>query len=50
MHNDLHHVLVFVSDMGRSLHLFKDILGFEIVWRKDKVAVGNFLPLWGYRM
>jgi catechol 2,3-dioxygenase-like lactoylglutathione lyase family enzyme len=31
MHNDLHHVLIFVSDMGRSLHLFKDILGFEMV-------------------
>lgn len=33
MANDLHHVSVFVADMDRALHLFKDILGFELLWR-----------------
>ena len=29
---DLHHVSVFVIDMDRALHLFKDLLGFELLW------------------
>jgi len=35
---DLHHVTVFVADMDRSLHLFRDILGFDLIWRKEKVG------------
>ncbi|EFK06339.1 conserved domain protein [delta proteobacterium NaphS2] len=27
----MHHVAVFVSDMERSLHLFRDISGIEIL-------------------
>jgi catechol 2,3-dioxygenase-like lactoylglutathione lyase family enzyme len=38
MHNDLHHVTVFVRDMDRALHLFRDILGFELLWRKVPVG------------
>jgi catechol 2,3-dioxygenase-like lactoylglutathione lyase family enzyme len=29
----LHHVSIFVSDLERSLTLFRNYLGFELVWR-----------------
>ena len=47
MPSDLHHLTVFVVDVDRSLHLYRDILGFEIIWRKDKVGGRNFSALIG---
>jgi len=38
MPNDLHHVTVFVRNMDRALHLFQDILGLELLWRKAPVG------------
>ena len=32
MAHHVHHVSIFVSDMNRALNLFKDILGFELIW------------------
>lgn len=29
---NVHHIAVFVSDMERAIHLFQDILGFELSW------------------
>jgi catechol 2,3-dioxygenase-like lactoylglutathione lyase family enzyme len=34
----LHHVVVIVSDMERSLHLFRDLLGFEMVWGIGRIG------------
>lgn len=33
----MHHVAVFVSHMNRNLHLFRDILGFEVAWHMREV-------------
>lgn len=38
MANALHHISVFVSNMDRAIHLFRDILGFELIWRISKVG------------
>jgi catechol 2,3-dioxygenase-like lactoylglutathione lyase family enzyme len=29
----LHHVAVFITDVNRSLHLFRDILGLTLLWQ-----------------
>ena len=29
---NIHHVSIFVADMDRAIHLFRDILGFEMSW------------------
>ena len=42
MPNDLHHVTLFVTDMDRSLYLYQDILGFELLWRRDRVGGRQF--------
>jgi catechol 2,3-dioxygenase-like lactoylglutathione lyase family enzyme len=34
MSSDLHHVMIFVSDIDRSLNLFQDLLGFKLQWRE----------------
>ena len=47
MANALHHISVFVSDMDRSIHLFKDILGFELVWHVPKVGGQKLSTLLG---
>ena len=38
MPGDLHHVAVFVNDLDRALHLFRNLLGFEVAWRLPKVG------------
>lgn len=47
MANAVHHVSVFVSDMDRSLNLFKDILGFKLVWRVLKAGGQKLSELLG---
>jgi catechol 2,3-dioxygenase-like lactoylglutathione lyase family enzyme len=34
----MHHVSFFVTDIDRSIHLFKDLLGFELQWRLPKTG------------
>jgi catechol 2,3-dioxygenase-like lactoylglutathione lyase family enzyme len=34
----LHHVVVLVTDMERSLHLFRDLLGLDLVWGVGRVG------------
>lgn len=38
MSNDLHHVSLFVADMERALHLFRNLLSFELVWRAAPIG------------
>jgi len=38
MAGSLHHVVVFVTDIERSLHLFRDLLGFDLVWGIGRVG------------
>lgn len=38
MQNALHHIAIFVSSMERALHLFKDFLGFELVWGVSQIG------------
>ena len=42
MSGDLHHVTLFVTDMEKSLYLYREILGFELLWRKDRVGGRQF--------
>lgn len=47
MANDLHHVSVFVAEMDRAISLFRDILGFELVWRVPKAGGKKISALLG---
>jgi glyoxylase I family protein len=38
MISDIHHVSLTVSDMGRSLAFYRDVLGLKVVW--DSVQAG----------
>jgi len=38
MSTDVHHIAVFVVDLERTLQLFRDILGFSLVWRVASVG------------
>jgi len=41
MINDLHHVIVFVTNMDRVVHLFQDVLGFQLLWRVERADVSQ---------
>ena len=47
MGNYLHHVSIFVTDMERALHLFRDILDFELLWRVPNVGGQKLSALLG---
>jgi len=47
MRSALHHVSVFVSEMDRSIYLFRDILGLELSWRIPKVGGKKLSALLG---
>lgn len=38
MPGTLHHIPIFVHDMDRSLHLFRDLLDFEVRWHRPRAA------------
>ena len=38
MLNEVHHIAIFVSDMERTLHLFRDCLDFELEWHLPRVG------------
>jgi catechol 2,3-dioxygenase-like lactoylglutathione lyase family enzyme len=35
---NLHHVSFFVADLERAVRLFRDVLGFELVWRVPRAG------------
>jgi len=35
---DLHHVALFVKDLDRALHVFRDLLGFRLAWRVPRIG------------
>lgn len=37
MPSRLHHVVVFVTGMDRSIHLFRDLLGLKLDWRIPRI-------------
>ena len=43
----MHHVSICVTDMDRSLKLFRDILGFTLAWRRDRIKGGVLSRLLG---
>lgn len=50
MSSFIHHVCVFVSNMEQAIHLFRDILAFDLVWRLPRVGgkkIGQLLGLPG---
>lgn len=47
MAGELHHLVVSVGDMERSLELFRDILDFELVWRLPRVGGRKLSSLLG---
>ncbi len=38
MKNQIHHVILFVKDIDRSIKLHRDYLGFEVEWRVGPVG------------
>ena len=38
---NIHHVSIFVADMDRAIHLFRDILGFEMSWHIPEYPFGK---------
>ena len=38
MTQSLHHMILFVKDMDRSIRLFQDVLGFNQLWRLPRVG------------
>jgi catechol 2,3-dioxygenase-like lactoylglutathione lyase family enzyme len=47
MSSKLHHVGLYVKDMERSLHLFQDLLGFQLQWRLPSVGGSKLSALLG---
>ncbi len=47
MSSKLHHVALYVMDMERSLHLFRDLLGFQLQWRLPTVGGRKLSALLG---
>jgi catechol 2,3-dioxygenase-like lactoylglutathione lyase family enzyme len=43
----LHHVSIFISDMDRSLHLFRDLLEFDLSWRLPRLKGKKISELLG---
>ena len=42
-----HHVAISVRDMGKALHFYKDLLGFEIDWERPEYAGDGFSKVVG---
>ena len=47
MNNNLHHVSLFTRDLERSLVLFRDLIGFEEIWRAGPVGGRGLASLFG---
>jgi catechol 2,3-dioxygenase-like lactoylglutathione lyase family enzyme len=47
MKTNLHHVSLFTNDLERSLFLFKDLLGFEEIWRIGPLGGKGMASLFG---
>jgi catechol 2,3-dioxygenase-like lactoylglutathione lyase family enzyme len=47
MTSDVHHIAIFVRDMDRALHLFEDLLGFALTWRKSQIDVSKLSAMLG---
>ncbi|MEW6529272.1 MAG: VOC family protein [Thermodesulfobacteriota bacterium] len=37
MPGELHHVAIFVTDMNRAMHLFRDLLGLKVDWHLPRI-------------
>lgn len=47
MKTDLHHVSLFTNDIERSLILYRDLLGFEEIWRAGHLGGKGMASLFG---
>lgn len=47
MTGKLHHVSVFIEDVERGLHLFRDLLGYQLVWHRKKVGGAKLSAMLG---
>ena len=43
----LNHISMSVLDMTRSIHLYRDLLGFKVIWHQEKVGGGKLSALIG---
>jgi len=44
-----HHVAISVRDMGKALHFYRDLLGFEVDWDKPQYSGEAFSKVVGIR-
>jgi catechol 2,3-dioxygenase-like lactoylglutathione lyase family enzyme len=49
MKSSLHHVSVFTNDLDRSLWLYKDLLGFETLWKVGPLGGKGLASLFGLK-
>ncbi len=45
----IHHTKISVSDMERSLHFYRDLLGFELLYDVERSNLESYDTLMGYR-
>lgn len=47
MTGKLHHVSVFIEDVQRGMHLFRDLLGYQLAWHQKKVGGAKLSAMLG---
>jgi catechol 2,3-dioxygenase-like lactoylglutathione lyase family enzyme len=43
----LNHISIIIKDVERTVHLFRDLLGFQVIWHQEKVGGGKLSAMLG---
>jgi catechol 2,3-dioxygenase-like lactoylglutathione lyase family enzyme len=43
----LNHISMIIKDVERTIHLFRDLLGFQVIWHQEKVGGGKLSAMLG---
>jgi catechol 2,3-dioxygenase-like lactoylglutathione lyase family enzyme len=43
----LNHISIIVKDVERAIHLYQDLLGFQVIWHQKKVGGGKLSAMLG---
>ncbi|MFH0731288.1 MAG: VOC family protein [Pseudomonadota bacterium] len=43
----LHHISMIIGDVERTVHLYRDLLGFQVIWHQEKVGGGKLSAMLG---
>jgi catechol 2,3-dioxygenase-like lactoylglutathione lyase family enzyme len=43
----LNHISIIIRDVARTIHLYRDLLGFEVIWHLEKVGGGKLSAMLG---